>query len=620
MQPQLDFFPETLPITFIRNTTAFKPTVLIQAPEKLRSLPENTVEEKIVKTKFILKWLMANFRSAWSFSSGKDSSCVMGLAMAAAAELKREGAQVQDFVVMSVDVLVDNPSVHAVLYQELDRLREWIKSHDLPGSVHVATPHLSSQFAVNVIGGRSLPSTAQTQRDCTIDLKVKPLTRLRKAVLGKNDIQNGQFVASVSGLRFSESALRSANMTLRKESPDSLVLTNVDGNVSLAPIARWSWDDVFHYLGLANNGLETTYSDFADVIRIYREAMGECVILGSDDDVKASRPCSARTGCWNCLMIANDHSMDQMVREPANAYMRPLAQFRTYLSNTFFDLSRRTWIGRTIDDHGYVKFAPDGYSPAQLQDLLRYALTIQFDEYAAARSAGMEPRFTIISLEALIAIDSLWSLQGFALPFTALKIYRDILRGARYPIPETPVFPKVEIPRARYIFVGADWNQGESFGFTGLRDVMAEAFGGEGCMGTRRINNRGQMKTIMDANTEGSFNVDAESAAMILEFELDRLVDEWHGPNARRPLALEGFHVAGIGYRFYVSYGAISVAKGHEGQTDEILRRTAFRERLGLVGYQYDHARALAMSIEAPAPVSPSLAEMPGQDQFRAAA
>ena len=36
-----------------------------------------------------------------------------------------------------------------------------------------------------------------------------------------------------------------------------------------------------------------------------------------------------------------------------------------------------------------------------------------------------------MSLEALLAISAHWSLQGFALPYTALKIYRDIDRGAR---------------------------------------------------------------------------------------------------------------------------------------------------------------------------------------------
>ena len=606
MQSQADLFPETVPTTPVRKGTPFAPTVLARAPENLRSLPERTEGEKIGKAKAILKWVMSNYRTSFCVSGGKDSGCVMGLAMCAAAELRREGLAVQPFAVLSADTLVDNPAVQSVLHTELRRLRVWFARHNLPGSVHIATPYLSAQFAVNVIGGRSLPSTAQTKRDCTIDLKSLPLSRLRKSVLGKNDVRNGQFVVSVSGVRFSESTTRAANMSRRCESSDSLVVTNVGGDVALAPIANWSWDDVFLYLSMANNGLESTYSDFGDLIQVYRHAMGECMILGSGDDLKASRPCSARTGCWTCLMVSEDKSMNQMIEEPANAYMRPLAGLRTFLDNTFFDLSRRTWVGRTIDEHGYIKFAPDGYSPTQLQDLLRYTLTIQFEEAEAAKRLGIPPRFTIISDQALIAIDCLWSLQGFSLPFTALAIYRDIVRGARYPVPDTPMFPKVDIPKARYIHVGDCWNQRTAYQYTGLRDIMSEAFGGEGCMGTRQILTHNETRTVMDVNTGRMFTVDEESAVLILELELDRLVDQWHGPDARPPLAYEGFHVAGVGYRFYASYGAIRLAKGHEGQVDEILRRTAFRERLGLAGYHYNHDRALAMSVEVPVPASPS--------------
>lgn len=298
-------------------------------------------------------------------------------------------------------------------------------------------------------------------------------------------------------------------------------------------------------------------------------------------------------------MVSNDKSMDQMIQEPTNAYMRPLARFRTFMANTFYDLSRRTWIGRSIDANGNIKFAPDGYSPAMMQELLRYALTIQIEEEESAERLGISPRFDIVSLEALISIDAMWSLQGFALPYSAMKIYRDIQRGARYPVPEVPLFPKVEIPKPRYIHVGAEWDQGEEWQYTGLRDVMADAFGGDGCSGNREIVTKGRTRTVMDVNTADLFSVDAESAYMFMDFEMDRLIDEWHGPKARR-LAIEGCHVAGAGYRFYLSYGTISLAKGQLGKVDEILRRTSFRECFGLAGYQYDHATALSMSIAKP--------------------
>ena len=267
MQVQTDLFPDSLPITFVRNAADdFVPTVLTSAPAELRELPEATETEKIVKAKAILKWLMHNMRTAYSFSAGKDSSCLMGLAMMAAAELSAEGLVIQPFVVMSAETLIENPLVHEVMYKELARLRAWIQKYNLPGTVHVATPHLTAQFAVNVIGGRSLPSTAMTKRDCTTDLKSLPLSRLRKSILGKNNLQKGEFVVSVTGLRFSESTVRAANMSLRKESPDSLVVTNADGNVAIAPIANWSWDDVFNFLGMAGKIVRPVLGNFESIL------------------------------------------------------------------------------------------------------------------------------------------------------------------------------------------------------------------------------------------------------------------------------------------------------------------------------------------------------------------
>lgn len=569
----------------------FIPRRLKAVPDGIANFPEKTESERIAKVKAVLKWLMVNFPTSFSYSGGKDSSAVLGLAMAAAAELAAAGEKVKPFAVLNADTLVENPRVHAVTKGELAKLKAWIARHKLPGTVHVARPNLISQFAVSIIGQGSLPSTPETKRDCTVDWKSRPLSKLRKAVLGTNDVRSGRYVVSVTGVRYSESAARASSMTLRGESPLHVVQTNADGNVAIAPIATWSWDDVFMYLGMAANGLEHTFSDFMDVISVYREAMGECVINGSDDDVRASKPCSARTGCWTCLMVQDDKSMDKMLDEPENAYMRPLAKFRTFLSNTFYDLSRRSWLGTSIDAEGNMRFAPEGYSPEMVQELLRYALTIQVQECAEADRLRIAPRFRIIDARSLIAIDAMWSLNGLARPFTALKIYRDIIRGANYPVPDVPVFPKVPMPAPRKIYVGTDWDSDTTNRFTGLRDPIVESFGAS-CAGTREIQTKGVTRTVLDVNLDAMFSVDAEGAMMFFDFELDRLVDEWHGPNGfavkdDRPMS-------GVAYRYYLQYGVISLAKNQVGKADEILRRSAFRERIGLAGHQDVQAAATA--------------------------
>lgn len=587
----------------------FSPVVIAEAPAELSAMPDGEIEEKIAKAKAILKWLMSSHRTAFSTSFGKDSSTTLGLAMTAAAELVREGRPVQPFVVLTCDTKVENPLITQLARGELIKVRAWIERFGLPGSAHVATPSLANEFAVSILGGRALPSMAGHKRDCTVSWKTEPLSRLRKRLLGKNKLATGKFVVSVTGVRRAESAVRAGNLAKRAESSDQLVQTNADGNVAIAPIIEWSYDDVFTYLGMCSNGLEETYSDFKRVIEIYREATGECVIAGSDSNRPASA-CGSRTGCYTCLAVKNDRSMDQMVQEPHNAFMRPLAAFRRFLANTFHDLSRRTWVGRTIDANGYIRFAVDGYNPSTLQELLRYALTIDINERDASARLGIAPRFQIVSMEALLAVSAHWSLQGFALPYTALKIYRDIERGARYPVPDVPEAPKMVIPPARYIHVGRGWCDGDAYMYTGLRDVMIDAFGGGGCIGQREIVSKGERRIIMDVENSEMFSIDAEGAGMFMLFEFDRVVDEWHGPSARKPLLIEGHHFAGIEYRNYVSYGFLSVAKGQEGKIDEILRRTAWRERLGLAGYQYDHERALSMSVEAPIPIIPSQEEV----------
>lgn len=107
---------------------AFSPVVIAEAPEAIRDLPGAELEEKIVKAKAVLKWVMARFRTAFSTSFGKDSSATLGIALAAAAELVREGVVVQPFVVLTADTLVekaqDVSKLRQCLTEKLQELQE----------------------------------------------------------------------------------------------------------------------------------------------------------------------------------------------------------------------------------------------------------------------------------------------------------------------------------------------------------------------------------------------------------------------------------------------------------------------------------------------------------------
>ena len=595
---------KVVPLMFRPKVKAedFEPVILAAAPDAILAMPEGTLHEKVLKGVAVLKWVMEHYEICFSYSGGKDSSTVLSLGMAAAAALQAEGKAVKRFLVLNSNTQVENPEVLAVVNSELARIRQWIDENGLPGHIRVTEPYILSQWAVTIIGGRNLISTPLTNRNCTTNLKSDPLNRVRKQFFGPNEVSKGQFTVGVTGVRFSESAERSENMVKRAESPVQIVQTSADQDVFLAPIATWSTDDVMEFIGLAVNRdvlpVEEAlpiplYSDLADVWRIYKDAEGECTVGRGD---KPSKGCGARHGCFVCSMVSNDRSMDAFLLQDQYAYMAPLAAFREYLNNTVHDHSKRTWVGRTIND-GHIAFGPDVYSPEFVQDLLRYALTIDRDEKVAAARLGITPRFEIVSMRALVAIDALWSLQAYTLPYAALAIYHDVyVKGMRYNVPAVPLVPKGPMPATRYIPV-EDWDE-DAHGFlTGLRNPMLELVSTPG----REIHVKGEPRSVLGTFTGSMFEVDQESVDMLLVFELDRLVARYH--EATRAEGRRAFSVAGEAYMFYTQYGTLSLAKSQVGEVDSTLRRSAWRERHGLAGYNYDHDKAVAMSLEKPQPL-----------------
>jgi len=83
-----------------------------------------------------------------------------------------------------------------------------------------------------VIGGRALPSFSNSNRDCTVDFKIIPQKKLRKAILKEFE---GQDPVTVIGTRFDESADRRARMQDRKED-DQNIWVGKDGDFYLSPV------------------------------------------------------------------------------------------------------------------------------------------------------------------------------------------------------------------------------------------------------------------------------------------------------------------------------------------------------------------------------------------------
>jgi len=505
---------------------------------------------------------------AWS--AGKDSSALLALVLESARRLREEGGTPAPIVVSHSDTGVENPAVSRLARSELAKVTQFATRHRLDVNIVIAGPALVDHFAVRVLGGRRLPSFAVSNRDCTVDFKIRPQARARGAIVKHLKARGFSDPVVVTGSRYEESEERRRRMTARGDS-HATVQVSPQGEQVLTPIANWRSDDVFEFLAVWGHD-DRTYSDFRDTLRLYADAGGSTCAVVADavtENWKQSRPCSARFGCVTCTVVQADRSLGNLSADPAYGYLRGWLAFRDFLINTQWDFSRRNWIGRTIRD-GYVRIAPDVYSPAMVQELLRYALTLDADEAIAAEHAGLPgPRFQMIDAAKLIAIDAYWSLLGIAPPFAALRVFRDVyVRGSRYQVPSIEAAPRRKMPTPRYLYVGKGWDAVPSVADAGMSDSLLDAFGGEGCLGHRHL---ADGRRVLDLHGDRSFAVDDEAAQLILSLELDRLLD---GPPLVSP-------APGAAYRYYASIGCLSLSPGQFGLHDMMLRRTAYRLRHG---------------------------------------
>lgn len=560
------------------------------------------IEGKIERVEKTLTQVMRKgIPLAISWSAGKDSSALLCLSLSAAAKMAAVGESVPPIVITFADTMIENPEQVLYAKNEMVLVRSYAEKHGLNVSIETSYPNLTDQWAVRTIGGRGLPPFPGTNRDCTVNWKISPMQKLRKRVLKRLSEESikGKEIEPVVllGTRYEESQERARNMRERGES-DIEIRRGLDESgkptdLFMSPLCWWTTDDVWEMLGYARAGVIDSYSNFEETFRVYADAMGtSCVIVAEDmsKTLNNKKACGARMGCSLCTLVGKDASMENMLaHDDRYAYMKGLNRLRNFLVDTRWDMDRRSWIGRTINQ-GYIKIAPDAYSPRMMEELLRYALTIDVVEQRAARASGLStPRFQLVNVEQLFAIDAMWSLQAFqSKPFHALKLWDDVYnKGKRYEVPEVLPFARPKDLPARYLYVGANWDEGDRNTYTGLRSAIAElvAADGTGCQATRILSNG---KEVMDINTGPMLEFDPETALFILD-DVERLLREHH--DNPRSLPTQAYH-------YYAQLGFMSVKAGMEGEIDTMLRRSNFKIRKGLAG-QIDPAQVWASAVSA---------------------
>lgn len=498
-------------------------------------------------------------------SGGKDSAALAALTLNTARRMIEAGEYCPPIIVTHGNTGVEAPEVVRLARNELSKMSAYAEKHGISLTVRISEPQLSASWPVRVIGGRGLPPYPSLPGGCSVDWKVLPNQRVTEQVIAELRQQedlNDPVV--LTGVRLDESAARNVRIAKRNETAEG-IWRNEFGLLRLSPLLDFQTEDIWEFLGLANAGIIETYSDFAETIEMYRDASAGCVIVADMKANTLSKPCGTRTGCWACTRVSADVSMSNMIEANAEryGYLKPLARLRDYLSNAQYDWSLRQYVGRAIDKDGDIVIQADTFNPDMLKNLLRYTLTAQI-------LSGVP----IINIQHLIAIDARWSMYGLCPPFTALKIFLEVDReGKLEQAPVIPRFPHTPVPRLGKIKVGAP-SYGEALQgrVSGLRNVAMEMFAESCGFGLKTLNDG---SLVLDVESDGEIEVDPEGAGLFLELEADRHIADY---------CREDCSDWTWGYKTYLSYGTISIAKGRSQQVDAILKRTQWRQENNLHG------------------------------------
>jgi len=547
-----------------------------------------------------LKEILVHHPVTLGFSGGKDSSVCAVLIVEAAKQLIESDQKVMPIFFMHSDTEIENPAVSSCAKNEIRKIEAFAASHNLPLRVMIGHPNLASSFAMRVIGSGKLAVYPGDKQDCTQEYKITPQNRLRALVKKEIEAITDRAPVIMTGVRFEESAQREAKMKARGDNAEEMIV-NKDGQLYLAPIADWTTADVFGLLQIAGEGVIDTYSDFEDVESLYADAApSSCPVIGDEllGDVKASRGgCGSRFGCWACTYVgSSDKSMVNLITNEPETYgfMKHLNAIQAWLSAIRYDYTSRSWLPRSINDAGFIRIQPDLYGPKQIEDLFRFVVTADVVEQEAAAALNQAPRFRTIDEQKLIGIDASWSQLGFFPPFHAIKVYKDIVeKGERFFAPKINAFPRVPRPAARFAFIGNDWMD-ENISAKALLSLGEHRFVG-GLDSTAELFVSETNDCAQSINTDTAFSVDEEGAALFMDLEADRMIashhDTWSSKDVWNRDITEG-------YKFYLRMGIISLAKGsQESVAFKILRRTYFRDSLGLCGPDADVRGLLAQSI-----------------------
>lgn len=524
-----------------------------------------------------------------AISFGKDSTFLLAVFVEAYRQVIQSGQKPKaPLIVTHADTRIESPVMAMYACRQIRLLKSYLNKHGIPHEIYTAKPADRYSWPVMYVGGLKLITVgASKTADCSVELKQRPLQGVESQLAKKY----GNQIVTVTGVRSSESAARKQTLIDLGLNTGEIIRTEKNGVVSLdyAPIAHVTTDEVWMVLRCLGEGAVHQYGRSLPywgkstwyLSKLYVDQTdGSCPIVGSGVMSNArSGGCSSslRSGCSLCTTVNVDKQASVLSDMAQYPQLKNLLSIRNWLSHTYFDMNYRRFIGRKINDDGYVKIGPETFNEKWLSQVLRWLLQADADEIDRAntfsdnlkteawlRDTGVqailaediagwqklewiseyledmrEPTFELVSPSQLLLIDVMWSRDGYSfLPFSALNIWHDIYHlGVRvdYPVIEGKKAPN-NIPASRYLYVG------DHPSFAELTDINNSAYF------SRFISELDAQEFVGDACGVEKLPRMESSVAVSYGGQKGKTFDGWFGDYETKPLVVAKMDEDDSGY------------------------------------------------------------------------